>query len=71
MAQTPPDRDVIVQFWEWYDRRYAGARGPVANLALDKCEEAFMMRDWGTFAYWHAILVRERPSQNRGAPPAQ
>jgi hypothetical protein len=65
MVQTRSDHDVIVQFWEWYERRYATAHGPVANLALDKCEDALVRRDWETFAYWHAIFVRERPPQNR------
>lgn len=65
MAQTRSDHDVIVQFWDWYERRYAGAHGSVANLALDKLEQAFVRRDWVTFAYWHAIFVRERLPQNR------
>jgi hypothetical protein len=60
MDQTRSDRDVIVQFWEWYERRHAGAHSPVANLALDKCDEALVRRDWDRFAYWHAIFVRER-----------
>jgi hypothetical protein len=60
MVQTRSHSDVIVQSWEWYERRHAGGHGPVANLALAKCEEALVKRDWETFAHWHAIFVRER-----------
>jgi len=65
MVQARSDHDVIVQFWEWYEHRHGPARKPIANLALDKCEEAMLGRDWRAFAYWHSVFVRERPPQNR------
>jgi hypothetical protein len=55
------DYDVIVDFWEWYQRREARLQNPLASYALDKCEEALIEREWHRFGYWHAIYLRERP----------
>jgi hypothetical protein len=60
MPQKVPGRDVIVQFWEWYEHHHPRIRNPIASLALDKCEKALLDRDWHKFAYWHAIYLRER-----------
>jgi hypothetical protein len=64
MVRTTNDYDVIVDFWEWYRRREARHRNPLAGYALDKCEETFSKCEWNSFAYWHAIYLRER-----GHPP--
>lgn len=47
--------DVIVDFWEWYQRRMNAKYDPLANLALDKCEDAITKREWDNFGYWHEI----------------
>jgi len=52
--------DVITDFWEWYQLREA-RRNPLANYALDKCEETFRKCEWKSFGYWYAIYRRERP----------
>jgi hypothetical protein len=52
--------DVVVDFWEWYQRREAHL-SPLASCALEKCEETFTKCDWDSFCYWHAIYLRERP----------
>jgi len=54
-------RDVITDFWEWYEQRYAREHGALADYALDKCEETFGRCDWDNFAYWYGIYRRERP----------
>ena len=59
MAGTNRDYDVIVDFWEWYRRREA-RQNPVANYALDKCEETFRKCEWNNFGYWYEIYMRER-----------
>lgn len=61
MIKKAPERDAVVHFWDWYERRCARQRSPIANLALDKCEEALAKRKWTEFAYWHSIYLRERP----------
>jgi hypothetical protein len=38
---------------------------PLAEHALDECEEAFGRRDWPRFGYWHAVFLRERNRLNR------
>jgi hypothetical protein len=48
--------DVVVDFWQWFQRRH----DPVANLALDKCEDALAKCDWDGFGFWHRIYLRER-----------
>jgi hypothetical protein len=55
-----PNGDVIDFFWEWYRRRKPTRRSSLGELALDKCEETLLRRDWQGFGYWHAIFVRER-----------
>lgn len=52
--------DVIDYFWEWQKRQTVPQRNPVAEFALDKCEEMFLRRNHKSFAYWHAIYHRER-----------
>ena len=61
MTEKTRDYDVIVDFWEWYQRREASRRNPLANYALDKCEETFRKCEWNSFGYWYAIYLRERP----------
>lgn len=53
-------KDVIVDFWEWYQNRNARYYNPVAEHALDKCEEMLQRRQWESFGYWHRIYLRER-----------
>ena len=38
---------------------------PLAERALDKCEEAFRHSDWQGFGYWHAVYLHERDRLNR------
>jgi hypothetical protein len=65
MIEKTHDYDVIVDFWEWYQRRQASHCNLLASLALDKCEEALIKREWDCFGYWHAIYLRERPKSPR------
>jgi hypothetical protein len=62
--------DVVVDFWEWYQRREA-RYNPLASYALDKCEEMSQKRQWDSFGYWHTIYLRERrkASNSRRAVP--
>ena len=60
MTKDTLGSDVVVDFWTWYRRREAH-RSPLANYALDKCEEAFRKCQWNSFSYWYAIYRRERP----------
>ena len=60
MTEKVPAYDVIVDFWQWYQRRKERRHGPLASHALDKCEEMFARREWAGFGYWHQIFVRER-----------
>jgi hypothetical protein len=61
MIEKARDYDVIVDFWEWYQRREARRHDPLASYALDKCEDALASCDWEGFGYWHTIYLRERP----------
>jgi len=48
-------------------RYYSGrkkSRNSVLELAIDKCEEAFMRSDWEGFGYWFAVCRRERATNN-------
>jgi hypothetical protein len=63
-------RDVITDFWEWYERRHAHEHGALADFALDKCEETFGRCDWDSFAYWCEIYLRERPKTPHLPPTA-
>jgi hypothetical protein len=69
MSEKTHDYDVIVDFWEWYQRREARRQNPLASYALDKCEEALIEREWDRFGYWHAIYLRERPKPLSSAVP--
>jgi hypothetical protein len=60
MAEDGRNYDVVVDFWDWYRRREERLN-PLANYALDQCEETFRKCDWGSFAYWYEIYSRERP----------
>jgi hypothetical protein len=42
MIKKTRDYHVIVDFWEWYQRREARRQNPLASYALDKCEETFI-----------------------------
>jgi hypothetical protein len=52
--------DVIDFVWESQERLTQRPPNPVAELALNKCEEMLQGRDWDGFGYWHAIYHRER-----------
>ncbi len=52
--------DVIDFFWEWQKRHAGRGHNTVAELALDKSEEALWRSDWDGFSYWHGIYCRER-----------
>ena len=68
MTESERCPNVIVNFWEWYERHQERARRPIARLALDKCEESYRCSDWDRFDYWFSIYRRERPcSQNSDA----
>jgi hypothetical protein len=73
MAHTTSDYDVIVDFWEWYRRRQERQSNPLANYALDKCEETFRKCEWNSFGHWYEIYLRERPrsSFSRAKPSDQ
>lgn len=60
MIEPSRNYDVIVDFWEWHQRRQERQHDPVACYALDQCEETFGRRDWEQFGYWHKIYLRER-----------
>jgi hypothetical protein len=49
MIEKTHGYDVIVDFWEWYQRRNDPKYDPLASLALDKCEESVMNREWDSF----------------------
>lgn len=55
MVEPSRDYNVIADFWEWYRRRQERQSGPLANYALDKCEEFFGRREWTNFDRWYAI----------------
>ena len=61
MTESERCPNVVINFWEWYQRRQERAHGPLARCALDKCEETFRRSDWDSFGYWFAIYRRERP----------
>jgi hypothetical protein len=61
MVGKSRDYNVIVDFWEWYRHRQERQSGPIANYALDKCEETFRRCEWTSFGRWYAIYLRERP----------
>lgn len=62
MIEKSRNYDPVVDFWKWYQHRQ---HNPVANLALDKCEESARNREWTRFGYWHAVYLRERLSHPR------
>jgi hypothetical protein len=71
MTETRRDYDVIVDFWEWYRRRQVRQSNPLANYALDKCEETFRKCEWSGFGYWYEIYLRARPKLPcRGEEPS-
>lgn len=53
--------NVIVDFWEWHERRQQREKSPLANYALDRCDETFRHGDWDRFGYWFSIYRKERP----------
>jgi hypothetical protein len=61
------DSSVIDLASERRCRRERPRRSNLREHALDKCEEAFVLRDWDGFAYWQAVFQRER---KRSEPPA-
>jgi hypothetical protein len=59
------DTDVVVSL-DLHRRRHRQIQtSPLAEHALDQCEEAFRRSDWQKFGYWHAVFVRERNRLNR------
>ena len=72
MTQTMGGPDVIADFWEWYERRQKRVQSPLAEYALDRCDETFRRCDWDRFGYWFSVYRRQR-RRPRGAattPPA-
>jgi hypothetical protein len=63
MADGRCNYDVVVDFWDWYQRREARLN-PLASYALGQCEETFRKCDWDGFGYWYAIYSRERPKSH-------
>ena len=61
MTESEHCPNVIANFWEWHRRQQERAHGPIARLALDKCEETFRCSDWDRFGFWFAVYRRERP----------
>jgi hypothetical protein len=41
MIRERQGHDVLVDFWDWYERRQEPQSRPLAHHALDRCEEAF------------------------------
>jgi hypothetical protein len=68
MSEKIQGDDVIADFWEWYQHRYARDHAPLARYALDKCEEAYRTQDRNSLGYWHKIYMRERPRVPRPTP---
>jgi hypothetical protein len=64
---TPSPRDTnLVVSLELRPRRQKQVRtSPLAERALDQCEEAFRHSDWQKFGYWHAVFLHERDRLNR------
>lgn len=63
-----PDYDVVADFWQWYRRRQALRDSPLADHALDKCEETFRKSEWDRFEYWHRIYLIERMRHGASLP---
>jgi hypothetical protein len=60
MFEKARNYDVIADFWKWHQGRQERQSNPLANHALDKCEEALIRCEWDSFGYWHKIYLRER-----------
>jgi hypothetical protein len=60
MAKDQNGYDIVVDFWNWYQQRNTRYHNPLAEYALDKCEEMLQRRQWKGFGYWHSIYLRER-----------
>jgi hypothetical protein len=60
MTKEQSGYDVVVDFWKWYQNRNARHHNPLAEYALDKCEEMLQRCQWERFGYWHGIYLRER-----------
>ena len=41
-------------------QKHAQNVSALADLALDRCEEAFERAEWSRFGYWFDVFVRER-----------
>jgi hypothetical protein len=54
--------DAIDFLSEWQRRQKNRKSEPIAELALDMCEEMFQQRNWEGFAHWHAIYCSARSS---------
>jgi hypothetical protein len=67
MIREQQGYDVVVGFWEWYERSQEYKSPPLAHHALDRCEEAFKRCEWKSFGYWHAIYIRERMRPHDGS----
>jgi hypothetical protein len=58
------DTKVVVSLDLRRRRREQIRTSPLAEHALDQCEEAFRRGDWRKFGYWHAVFLRERNRLN-------
>jgi hypothetical protein len=68
MTKDHRNYNVIVDFWKWYQRREARNYNPLADHALDKCEEMFRRCQWDSFGYCHRIYLRERLKARNSRP---
>jgi hypothetical protein len=60
--------DVVDFFWEWQRSHMQSKTSALAQLALDRCEETLLCRDWERFGYWHAVYMCERRRLEREGP---
>jgi hypothetical protein len=60
MSEKIQGDDVIADFWEWYQHRYARDHAPLARYALDKCEEAYRTQNWNSLHKVHSGIIRFR-----------
>ena len=54
------DTNVVVSLHLRRRRQDQIRTSPLAEHALDQCEEAFEHSDWQKFGYWHSVFLHER-----------
>ena len=65
MMEQGRHSSVIVNFWEWYEKRQQQGENAVARHALDRCDEAFRRCEWERFGYWFTIYRNHRADRPR------